>query len=109
MKIIPDLFEAFLKCPTKCWLRAAGDPSAGNAYAEWVKSQTASYRATATERLLSETPKDEIALSPPMENLKTARWRLAASLVVQAQLNSCVLESELHTVERVPSEGRGRL
>jgi hypothetical protein len=46
MKIIPDVFEAFLKCPTKAWLRAAGEPASGNAHSEWVKTQAASYRAT---------------------------------------------------------------
>src|SRR2546426_1071159 len=108
MKISSELFEAFLKCPTKCWLRAAGEPGAGNAYAEWVKSQNSSYREAETERLLSETPKDKYALSPPAENLKAAKWYLAASLVAQAQMNSCVLESKIHAVERVPSEGRGK-
>jgi len=39
MKISSELFAAFLKCPTKCWLRAAGEQGSGNPYAEWVKSQ----------------------------------------------------------------------
>ena len=29
MKITSDVFEAYLKCPTKCWLRATDEPSAG--------------------------------------------------------------------------------
>src|SRR6266581_3864303 len=108
MKITPDLFESFLKCPTKCWLRAAAEPTSGNAYAEWVQTQNESFRATATERLLLEIPKDESVLWPPAENLKAAKWRLAANVVVQVQMNSCVLESKIHALERVPSEGRGR-
>jgi hypothetical protein len=44
MKITPDVFEAYLKCPTKCWLRSSGEPSAGNTYSEWVKTQNDSYR-----------------------------------------------------------------
>jgi hypothetical protein len=44
MKITPGLFEAYLKCPTKCWLRATGERSAGNIYSEWVKEQNDSYR-----------------------------------------------------------------
>ena len=108
MKISCDLFEAFLKCPTKCWLRAAGEPASGNAYAEWVESRNGSYHAAEIERLLSEIPKDEVAVSPPPENLKTGKWRLAANLAARAQMNSCVLESEVHAVERAPSEGRGK-
>jgi len=32
MKITPDVFEAYLKCPTKCWLRATNEPSAGGPF-----------------------------------------------------------------------------
>jgi hypothetical protein len=31
MRISSDLFNAFLKCSTKCWLRASGEPAAGGA------------------------------------------------------------------------------
>jgi predicted RecB family nuclease len=108
MKITSDVFEAYLKCPTKSWLRSCGEPSAGATYPEWVKAQNDSYRTTGTERLLAESPKDEVALSPDVENAKSAKWRLASGLAVQAQMNFCVLESELHAVERVPAEGRGK-
>src|SRR5665213_3898235 len=108
MKITSDLFQAFLKCPTKCWLRAAREPGSDNAYGEWVKSQTASYVATQTARLLSESPKDESAVSPALENFKGGEWRLAVSMVAWVELNSCTLESKLHAIERMPPEGRGR-
>jgi predicted RecB family nuclease len=107
MKITSDLFEAFLQCPTKCSLRAAGEPTSGNAYAEWGRAQNESYRETATKPLLSKASKDESVLSPPVENLKAAKWSLAADLAVQSQLNSCIIESCLHAVERIPSTGRG--
>jgi len=45
MKITPHHFEAFLKCPTKCWLRFTCEPPSGNPYAEWVQTETESYRA----------------------------------------------------------------
>ena len=108
MKITPDVFEAYLKCPTKCWLRSTGETSAGNTYSEWVKTQNDSYRTIGTERLLAEFPKDEVVLSPDIENVKGAKWRLGSSLAVQTQMDSCVLESELHAVERMPAEGQGK-
>ena len=108
MRITSDTFHAYLKCPTKCWLRAAGEPALGSAYAEWVTSQNESYRATELERLLSETPKGEAAVSPPAESLKAARWSLAANVVVNARITNFVLDSELQAVQRAPSEGRGR-
>ena len=107
MRISSDLFNAFLKCSTKCWLRASSEPAADGAYAEWLKSRNRSYQATEIARLLSE-PKNEVAVSPPLENLKAAQWHLAANLFVRAQMKTGVLESEVHAVERVPSESRGR-
>jgi len=129
MKIIPDLFQAYLKCPTKCWLRATGESSSGNAYAEWVKTQNESYRVTETERLVAESPNGEVAASPAAENLKAAKWRLALDVPAQIELRSsrgneaqtsspeisqslltsaATIETHLHAVERVPSVGRGK-
>jgi predicted RecB family nuclease len=108
MKITPDVFEAYLKCPTKCWLRSTGEPSAGATYPEWVKAQNDSYRKTGTERLLTDSPKDEVVFSPDRDNVKGAKWRFASGLAVQAQMDFYVLESELHAVERVSSEGGGQ-
>jgi hypothetical protein len=34
------------------------------------------------------SPKDEVVLSPDMENVKGAKWRFASSLAVQAQMDS---------------------
>ena len=60
MKITSSLFHAYVKCPTKCWLRFTGEPPAVNAYAEWVQSQNESYRNAAIERLRAKQP--EIAV-----------------------------------------------
>jgi hypothetical protein len=84
MTITPSLFEAHLKCPTKCWLRANSEPPSGNTYAEWVDTQNESHRATETDRLLAQMPKEDCALSPPAESLKSAKWRLATEVLVQA-------------------------
>ena len=108
MRISSDLFNAFLKCSTKCWLRATGEPALGNAYAEWMKSENRSYHVREMERILSETPKNDLAVSPALENLKAAKWRLAVNLPVSARMNTCILESEVHAVERAPCEGRGK-
>ena len=98
MRISSDLFNAFLKCSTKCWLRASGEPASFGAYAEWVKSKNRSYHATEIERLLSE-PKNESEGGPVASGCQ---------LVGAAQNKTGALESEVHAVERVPSEGLGR-
>jgi hypothetical protein len=132
MTITPSLFEAFLKCPTKCWLRFTGEPPAGNEYAEWVRSQNESYEREALRRLQEAAPETERVVAPSIaEAFKTAKWRLATNVVVQAPYRSAdshvrespsdeksrglsgprsepQLESCLHASERIPSEGRGK-
>jgi predicted RecB family nuclease len=105
MKITPDLFHAYLKCPTKCWLRFAGEPATGNAYAEWVQNHNESYRAAAIGRLRSQVHQDESAVAPAQENLKASKWRLGFDVLVEISNH---LESRLHAVERISSEGRGK-
>jgi predicted RecB family nuclease len=80
MTISADVFEAFLKCSTKCWLRAAGEPTSGNAYAEWVRSQNESYRTDAAKRLIADVLVNECDVAPVAENLKIAKWRLAVGV-----------------------------
>lgn len=108
LKVAPHLFYAYLKCPTKCWLQATGEPPSGNTYAQWVKTQSESYRVAEIERLVEESPNGEIAASPASENLKAAKWRLATNLTVRAKTNSCTLEDSIHAIERVPAEGRSK-
>jgi hypothetical protein len=43
MPITSDLFEAYLKCPTKCFLRSLGETGTSNSYANWVRTQYLSY------------------------------------------------------------------
>src|SRR6266516_3030869 len=83
MTITPFLFDAFLKCPTKSWLRSAGEPTAGNTYADWVLTQNESHRADGAKRLAADTPADECAIAPEAESLKSAKWRLAVDVLVR--------------------------
>ena len=39
MTITPNVFAAYLKCTTKCWLRAVSENPTGNAYAEWIQDK----------------------------------------------------------------------
>lgn len=142
VKANSQLFEAYLKCPTKCWLRSRGETGEGNRYAEWVKERNETYRAQGAQRLWDDVPEAERVLAPPMENLQAAKWRLALDVVAQAvppassgsaplprlvpgatppdggesdgtsapqpRSDAWSLESRLHAVERVASEGRGK-
>jgi predicted RecB family nuclease len=105
MNINSHLFEAFLKCPTKCWLRSQGEVGGGNDYAAWVQSQNEIYRNDGVRCLTEGTPPSECIIAPSVaDSLKSAKWHFAVDVLAQAQ----TLESRLHAVERLPSEGRGK-
>jgi CRISPR/Cas system-associated exonuclease Cas4 (RecB family) len=61
MTITPHIFEAYLKCPMKCWLLSSGEPPSRNIYSEWFQAKTASYRLEEAKRLLTQTPSGEYA------------------------------------------------
>ena len=99
------LFEAFLKCPTKCYLRSVGEIRSGNAYVEWVQAQNDTYRGKATKRLMEAMPAAEIVVaSPTAEGLKAAKWRLAFDIPIQCG----DMVTRLHAIERVPCKSRDK-
>ena len=105
MTITADIVEAFLKCPTKCYLRSLGEVGTGNAFAEWVRTQNELWRREGIKRLMAGTAPGECVGSPSVTtNLNTAKWRLAIECLVRSRN----MESDLHAVERIPSEGRGK-
>ncbi len=106
MEITSDLFHAYLKCCTKCWLRATTEPAAENDYVKWLKAQNQSYRAAGVARLVAARPTNEIAQSPDLKDIKTGLWRLATNLTTDAQLDSNVLQSDLHALQLVPAKYR---
>ncbi len=137
MNITPLLFEAFLKCQSKCWLRFTSEPTAGNAYAEWVQNETESYRADAAKRVIGKFARNMKApLRLPAAKLKTAQWRFAVDVPARTEFGSsrgneaqteksetrsqkseisqslltsaATIETCLHAVERIPSAGRGQ-
>jgi predicted RecB family nuclease len=85
MTITPHLLEAYLKCPTKCWLKSIGENSTGNAYAEWVETQNESYLADGTSRLLSGALRRGCTVVPETHNLKGAKWLLAVDVPGQTR------------------------
>lgn len=106
MKITSILFEAYLKCPTKCWLISQGDSGRGNTYADWFHAQNESYRNEGIRRILDNFSNNECTIvSPESLNFKSAKWRLAADIFVQAQS----LESNIHAVERILYSDVGKL
>jgi predicted RecB family nuclease len=105
MIVNSPLFESYLKCSTKCWLRSRAEPETGNFYAEWVRAQNETYFRDGFKRLFATLPESESATAPPIPKTpKDVTWRLA----IDARWRTKDLECCLQAVERVPAEGRAR-
>jgi hypothetical protein len=105
MKITASLFDAGLKCLTKCFLRSLGEAGTGNAYAEWVRTKSVSYHREGIKRLMARAAHGEcIRDLSGTGKLKTVEWRFAVDFVAHSKN----LESSIHALERIPSEGRAR-
>ena len=104
MTITSHLLEAYLKCPTKCWLRSAGEQITDSTCTQCTQAQNESYGTAEIHRLLSRTHPSECMFSPSADNLKAGKWRLATGVLAQTPH----LESYLQAVERLPSQGRGK-
>src|ERR1035438_2974071 len=105
MRITSQLFDAFLKCPTKGHLRSLGETGSGNEYAEWVRAQNESYQREAARRLQEAVPETERVIAPPAtESLKAAKWRLAVDLLAQTPGSAHSSARE----PQAPADKRGR-
>ncbi len=104
MAITTDLVEAFLKCPTKCFLRARAEVESGNAYAEWVRSKIEVARSEGVRRMVEEVPPDKCATGTGAETSKSAQWLLALDFAARTENLRC----SCHVVERIPSAQQGR-
>src|ERR1017187_10378107 len=105
MTITSYIFEAYLKCPTKCFLRSLGETGAGNAYADWVSAQTTAYHREGMRRLKEGRANDECVTGTlDAEEMKSAKWRLATGARVLVQDFECTF----HAVERIPDDTSGK-
>jgi predicted RecB family nuclease len=101
MRITASLFEAGIKCLTKCFLRSIGEQGVGNAYADWVKTKSDSYHRAGIKRLIVGAGHDEcISDLAATEKLETAKWRLAVDVKAHARN----LESNIHALEQMQSQ-----
>ena len=102
MPITSHLFEAYLKCPTKCFLRSLGETGTENRYANWVKAQYLSYSSEGIKQLVKSFAEDEVITGTiDLEETRSPKWRLS----IQTMARAHNLESIIHAVERLTSDG----
>src|SRR5437763_1761896 len=78
MAITDQLFEAFLHCPTKCFLRAQDEPPTDSVYTDWVRQQFKSYQKTVATSLMKRlSPIGPLSASLDPVDAISASWRCA--------------------------------
>ncbi len=106
MPITSHLFEAYLKCHTKCFLLSLGETGTGNGYSDWVQDQQATYRSEEIKRLTQEAAQNQHVIGPiDWGDVQSTKWRFAIETAARAQN----LESTIHAVEHLTSEGQDKL
>jgi predicted RecB family nuclease len=100
MSTTSHLFESFLDCPTKCFLRAHAEVGSTDQYATWLNSYKSTYRNHSLQRLQENLPKDACLIDPPSEKeLNSSTWLLAVNVPACTQN----LATQIQAIERVPS------
>jgi len=100
--IVTDrLFEAYLKCPIKCFLLYRSEAAMGNAYAAWIQRQNESYRDAQIKAFANQiSPRECIADPFDARTVKTGKWRRAVNGIIRIKN----LESKFHGVEKCSSD-----
>ena len=95
--VTSQLFEAYLACPTKCYLLFIGEPSAENSFATWKHARGETYRLEAIQGLTSDHVYEFDLTSTQVGSWKHALWRFAVVPRISAQN----LVTSPHVIERL--------
>jgi predicted RecB family nuclease len=94
------LLEAFLACPTKCYLLSKGEIPASNDYTAWATERVKSYRHEGIQKLTAHAQEfSNASLDAGLR--KHASWRFALGKTLLAQ----GWQASLELVQRIPQEG----
>jgi hypothetical protein len=71
-----QIFEAYLECSTKCWLRSHAEPTTGNAYAEWARAQNEAYFEGGLKSLREILPESDRVIAPALTKGLSVNYRI---------------------------------
>ncbi len=96
------LFEAYLACPTKCYLQSIGAVAANNDFALWNETRSESYRCEGVQRLTTGHHSELALEAPETGHWKKVSWHFILNFVARAEH----MEANLQGVQRMPPEGK---
>ena len=100
LSVTSHLFEAYLACPTKCYLQFKGEVGAGSDYTAWAAKRAESYCRNGIQELTAAHPLELGSGSLEPGRWKNASWHFALDQIVRAQ----DWEARLKVVQRITSK-----
>ena len=101
--ISSQLFDAYLKCPTKGFLQFKGELGENNSYAGWVQTRELGYLERYLKTTAHETTNNCVSQTSAGK-LMNAKWHWGSNLLVSTPK----LETVIQVMERVPSIKRNQ-
>lgn len=103
MLITNDIFQAFLQCETKSYLKFSGAVVVERELVGWQRHLVEDYKRKCFTGLRSHYREDEcfVGTSSP-QDLENSKYRLVFDCLVQAQ----EVQSQIHALERLPSPAK---
>ena len=102
MRITEEIFQAFLRCETKSYLKISGTIGLRREFSEWERFLAEDFQQKCSQRLLSNIRQDECFVgTPSTQELKNKKYRIVINCIVQAQK----VQSHIQALERLPSPG----
>jgi len=77
------LFEAYLACPTKCYLQSVGEVAGANDFAIWSETQCETYRLDGLKRIMVDHPQTIDGGELDAGRWKHALWPFALNQIVR--------------------------
>jgi predicted RecB family nuclease len=103
MPITEDIFQAFLRCETKSYLKFSGAVGLQREFTDWERNFVEDYKQKCCVQLRSNFSEDECFVGTSLpQDFEKNKYRFLIDCVVRAQ----ELQSHTHALERLPSPGR---
>jgi len=101
MPVTREVFEAFLKCPTKSYLRSKNVVGVYSEFGEWQQHVQERFKQAACRQFCSSVPEDELHVgTPPLRALEDRRYHVITDYAVDRPS----IQSRLHALKLARSD-----
>lgn len=105
MQITEEVFQTFLKCETKAYLKISGVVGLQHELSDWKRFLDEDFQQKCSQQLLTKFRQDEFFIGTlSLQELEEKKIRIVANCFVQAQR----VQSRIQALERLPSRSNSK-